>query len=705
MPQVDLAEDAHLERESRYSPNSLEARWQDSWHETRRFATPGQQDGRRPAYVFADCAVGDATIATLRSFAIADACARFLRARGRAVAFSLALDSFGQAAERQALLSHISPREWVQRHCEHLRAQLERLGCSCDWERVLLTSEEATYRWTQWLFLLLLEHDLVYRRGGRWLMRVEQYAEESERGLEALAGWDAAAIDSQRATMGRIEGVELQASVFGGDDLTVFTPHAEAIAKATFVAVSPAHAQVAEWASEPEFARRLDTMNELAAEPKNGEHERLPLAVSDALATVPGVAGMLPIVVSPLVDARFGATAVLGIPELDPTDRAIAQRLPKPVGAAWKTTGSQAAPRPAARYRMEDLAISRPGGWGAPIPLVHCPTCGTVPVPGEDLPVRLPEDLLATAEGEDPLAAHMDFRTCSCPHCGRPARRETDTIDPRLDRMWTWLAICVPPQRHTKAMDGQECARWLPAEQVVSSAGAAACLLERRMLARILQDLGELAPLADREPFAGALMSGSVRLDHTGDSERGSDAQELLTRAGADTVRLAMLYAAAPTRAFTWGEHQLRRCRRFLEELYGYAEPRLREWTSSRDQARIDTSDRLRRRLAQWCAVACEKITPALERLELQRATHNTMLLLTRISDFESRALATRGELDAHDRLAVVAALLVLVRLLEPLAPHIAEELWSLAGKATALSDAPWPTLARPARAQLDAVK
>lgn len=669
------------------------------------------------AYVFADCPIApaDAGLGTLRGFTIADACARFLRARGRAVLFSVAFDSFGPAAELQARRSGTPPREWVRRRCEQMRSRFQTLACSCDWERALIASDSDCYRWTQWLFLTLLEHDLIYRDETRWLMRMGRYVAESERGLEDLSGWDTAAIDSQRAVADRIDGVEIRASTFGAGELTVFTPHAEAVARATFVAVSPAHPEIELWASDPEVAERVAAMRGETWHLGGDSAEGVPLAVTGALATVPGVAGIIPIVVSPLVDARFGATAVLGIPELDPTDRAIADRLPPPAGAAWKTSSSGAAARPAVRYRMNDVAISRPRAWGAPIPLIDCPACGIVRVPLEDLPVRLPDDLLLADEEDNPLATSADFHDCACPGCGGPARRETDTIDPRLDRMWMWMAICVPAERRTSAMmSDPEYARWLPAKQVVSPVDGAACMFERRLLAGIMQDLGHLPSLPSREPFSRALLHASVRVEHATIGERPGDSvdidtcigdaldvDELLARAGADAVRLALLHAAAPGHALRWSEQPLRRCERLLQRLYAFAEPRLREWAqrSARtpEPASIDASDQLRKRLALWCVVAGEKVTAQLEQLEPHRAAHNAMLLLTRIEDFECRALA-RGELEAGDREAIVAALLLLTRLLAPLAPHMAEELWSAAGNAGPVGDAGWPTLSRPAR-------
>jgi leucyl-tRNA synthetase len=738
------SENSFSTRGAEYEPGPIEARWQVAWAQARTFAVPPPQDEREPAYVFAGCPFtsGDAHMGHIRSYTIADAYARFLRARGRAVLFSLGFDSFGLPAELEAQRREVSPQEWVRRCCERMRGQFERLGYSCDWERTFVSSEPGHYRWTQWLFLAMLERGLVYRQEAQvswcdscqtvlatlqaedgacwrchsevrfvrlpqWFIRISAYIEDNERGLDSLPGWDKAAIGSQRAVLGRVDGVELDASIFDGGQLVVFTPHPEAIAKAAFVAISPSHPDVDRWIAEPEVAAQLAVVREAGWRREDREAEQVPVVQTGALATVPGVPGMLPIVISPLVDARFGPTAALGTPECDPTDRAIAAKLSPPTGTGWKASRSSAPPRPAVRYRARDFPISRQRAWGAPIPLVHCPACGTVPVPFEDLPVLLPDDLEITGAG-NPLQDRPDFHECACPTCGGPARRETDTIDCHVDGMWMWMPICVPPDgRPTAMFSHPEYARWLPAEQIVWGADAGGYMFDQRLIGKVLQDLDQLPALPNREPFAKALMHQMIRMEgrkmskHLGNVV---EPNELVESVGADTVRLAVLYAASPGRIFNWNDQPLRYCQIFLKKLYGYAELRLREWSPPPgEQAVIDVSDKLRRRLANWCQVACEKVTRDFERLELQRAAHNTMLLLTRIQDFEQRALEGNGdggELSERDREAVVAALLLLVQILAPLTPHIAEELWSLAGNGAMVATTPWPPQAATRKSQ-----
>jgi leucyl-tRNA synthetase len=760
---------ANGEHAPNYDPAAIEARWQQHWQEQRAFQTAPPEDSRTPAYVFAGCPFtsGDAHMGHIRSYTISDAYARFLRARGNAVLFSLGFDSFGLPAELEAVRRGISPREWVARCAARMRGQFERLGYSCDWERTFDSSLPDHYRWTQWLFLAMRERDLVYqsvsqvswcdscqtvlaalqtedgtcwrchepvrfRKLPQWFMRISAYVEDNEQGLEKLPGWSKAAIGSQRAVIGRVDGVELDAITLDGAQLTVFTPHTQHIAQAAFLVISPAHPEIDRWASDPRVARELEGVREAGWRRDDRDLEQVPVVQTGALASVPGVEGMLPILISPLVDARFGPTAALGMPEQDATDAAIAARIAGKGSArsgvsagarAWKISsksGTSAVPRPAVRYRARDFAISRQRAWGAPIPLIHCDACGTVPVPYEQLPVRLPEDLQISGEG-NPLDARADFIDCTCPRCGARARRETDTIDCHVDGMWMWMPICVPAQDRPEHMfNHSEYRRWLPARQIVWGADAGGYMFDQRLIGKVLQDLEELPPVPGREPFANALMHQMIRLDgrkmskHLGNVV---DPNELVEHVGADTVRLAVLQAASPGRIFNWNEQPVRYCQIFLKKLYGYAQPRLRDWgAGSRPRAEIvdgrvtgieTKADKLRRRLANWCRVAVEKITIDYERLEMQRVAHNAMLLFTRIQDFEERARAARGNEDGeklpeHDREAIVVALLILLQLLAPLTPHIAEELWSLAGTGALISATPWPTGAEESAAEAE---
>lgn len=664
-----------------YDHAAVEARWQETWREGGTHATPPPDD-REPVSVFADCpvAAGGASLGHVRGLAIADAYARTSRARGRAVLFSLGFDCFDPLVELEAARRGVAPAELAQECCALMRGQFERLGYSLDWDRAFLSSEPDHCRWSQRLFSELLERDLIYPRDGRWLLRTSTYAEQNETSLDDLPDWSAHAVRSQRDVLGRVDGIEIDAVVVGGGNLPVFTAHADAVESAAFVAVSPDHAGVDAFTALPDVAERLEEASRAGWWADASDGKRVPAVSTGLQASVPGASTLLPIVISPSFDDCLREAGVLGIPERDERARAIAKTLEQPAASLWKLTKASAKPRAAVRYRMPDAPVTRASGWGVPVPVVRCESCGTQAVPAEQLPVQAPEEPGASLG-------------CECPGCGGPAQRDGGTIDPRFDRMWTWLSICVPGEDRAASMLGHsDHARWLPARQVVDATEAGTRLLDQRALAKMLHEVERL-PETAREPSAGAVLCGPVGAGNGaagGGSGELADPAELLDRLGADVVRLAVLNAAAPVTAFAWDGQPLRRSQRFLAELWSYGEPRLREWPVP-DEG-IDGSTPWRRRLAKWCRVGADKVATGIERLETQRATHNAILLLERIEDFESRA-ATDGVLDEQDREAVVAALLVLLRVLNPFAPHITEELWSIAGHDTLLANTPWPEI------------
>jgi leucyl-tRNA synthetase len=730
-----------------YDARAIELRRQREWEAREAFRTPPVEEGRTGIYIKASAPFtsGNVHIGHVRSYAIGDAYARFQRARGEPVLFAFGFDAFGLPAELGAIANGESPSEWVARCAEHMTGQLQRLGFSFDWERTFMSSDEVMYRWSQWLFLTLLEADLIYHGSGsvdwcdtcqttlatiqvedgtcwrchnpvrliqrpQWYLRISAYLTENDRRLGELEKWDETSLASQRFVLGRTDGVEIEARAPDGRELTVFTPHAQALLDggppARFVLMSPKHPEVERWVSEPGVAEQLEEMRLGGWERSSRGAETV--ALVDTGCTV-GLAlrtpsphpppPQLPLLISPAVDERFGATAVLGIPELDRTDELIAERLS--LAASTGAQDGEVTGHPAVRYKAGDFSISRQRSWGTPIPIVYCEGCGTVPIPAEQLPVVLPLDLRPTGAG-NPLAEREDFVNTTCPRCGGPARRETDTLDCHFDALWLWIPACVPASERERPLEEilalADLRAWLPSERLVAGSDSGNFMFDQRIVTKALRDIGPLAFLADGEPFAGALMhemvirEGRKMSKHLGNVV---DPNELVANVGADTVRLAVLYAASPGRAFNWNDQPVRHCQIFLKKLYGYAEGRLREWSPQLGAAaQIETSEKLRRRLAGWCRVACEKVTRNLEGLEMQRAAHNAMLLLTRIQDFEQRALERPGgELQQADREAVVAALLLLAQLLAPLTPHIAEELWSLAGNSTPVSATPWPAL------------
>lgn len=709
-----------------YQPGEIEPKWQRKWAAAGLFRTPGPDD-RPSSYVFAGCpfTTGEAHMGHIRSYTISDSFVRFRRARGDAVLFSLGFDSFGLPAELEATKRGISPADWVGRCSAQMRSQFERLGYSCDWERSFVSSEPIHYRWSQWLFLALLERDLVYRRDAQviwcdscetvlaalqsegdvcwrcgtavrfrrlpqWFLRISAYVPENEESLVRLQGWNRSALGSQRAILGRLDGYELEGSIVGGAPLTVFMTQPGAIAEAHFVAVSPNHPHIDALAADPNVSKALEQVRHAGWMREARASRRV--VQTGLRVKIPGIEEPLPIVISPEVDNRFGPTAVL---EGDRGQGCSADPVSGQHTLAATPASETPQLRPAVRYRAQDFPISRQRSWGAPIPVVHCKSCGIVPVPQERLPVELPQKLRRTGTG-NALEHCESFIGCQCPSCGKSAARETDTLDCHVDALWMWMPICIPVEDRATAMFGHpELRRWLPIRQIVWGADAGGYIFDQRMTAKFLQDIGELAPLDRREPFCNALMHEMIQMEgrkmskHLGNVVNPS---QLVAEAGADAVRLAVLAAASPAKPFNWNGRPLASAQAFLQSLWDYAEPRLREWPAS-GMDRPSAADKLRGRLEMWCRVALEKTTAAYEQLEMERAIRNLTLLFDRIQDFERRALERRGHLEEADREAIVSALLILLQGIAPATPHIAEELWTLAGNEAMISVAAWPSI------------
>jgi leucyl-tRNA synthetase len=739
-----------------YDPHAIEARRQRRWDDQNAFRTPEIAGDRPRKYIkpSAPFTSGNIHIGHVRSYSIGDAYARFCRARGEDVLFAFGFDSFGLPAELGAIAGKESPSTWVERCAEHMIGQLQRLGFSFDWERAFMSSDAIMYRWSQWLFLTLLDAGLVYRGTGsvdwcdtcqttlatiqvenglcwrchnpvrliqrpQWYLKISAYVEENDRRLSELAAsgmWDENALASQRFVLGRVDGVELDLKNDEGATLTVFTPHADALELARFVAISPKHPEVERWADSGEVHERLEELRSGGLQRSAREAETMPLI--DTGRTLPSPTGgdPLPVIVSPMVDGRFGATAVLGVPERDRTDAVIAERLLGAQPGEPRPEGSPSVPtREAVRYRANDFTISRQRSWGTPIPIVYCEKCGTVPLPRGRLPVILPLDLRPTGTG-NPLAERADFVETSCPTCGGSARRETDTLDCHFDALWLWVPVCVPPGEREQSLEHilalEDLRAWLPSERVVAGSDSGNFVFDQRTVTKALRDIGPLAFLDDGEPFAGCLFHEMVIRDgrkmskHLGNVV---DPDELIERHGADTIRLAVLYAARPQRSLNWSDSAVQRCQRFLKQLWDYsqshfaagnvteAHPNGASGPPTGGESGVaemgpDKTEHLRKRLEQWCDTAVEKITEDTIALEMHSAVRNVMRLFDRIRDYEKRVIAKRGSLCAEDHEALVAALRTLARVLGPFAPHIAEELLtaSLPGGAGEI-DMSWP--------------
>jgi leucyl-tRNA synthetase len=727
-----------------YDANRIEAARQAAWEERGDYEAPIPAEGQARVYIkpSSPFTSGNLHMGHVRDYSIGDAYARFRRARGDAVLLGFGFDAFGLPAELAAIERQEPPADWVAQCGERMLAQMKRLGFSFDYDRVFYSSDEGQYRWSQWLFLKLLEHDLIYRedatvdwcdtcqttlasiqvedgrcwrchnevrliRRPTWFLRITPYLDENDRNTEKLENWDDLALSTQRYILGRSDGVEVDLEGDGGA-LTAFSPHRGAVGLASFVLLSPRHPEIEAWVTDSAVQDELDQMRSGGWDRSARDARSVP--VFDTGASVVGPAGdRLPVLVSPLVDARFGPTAAFGIPAVDDADRDIAariERVPAPAepvedgGEADGEAATAAAPvagaREAKRYRANDFSISRQRSWGTPIPVVHCEECGAVPVPEADLPVVLPRDIKPTGEG-NPLAERPDFVDVECPSCGRAAKRETDTLDCHFDALWLWVPAAVPPADRAELMfEHPDLREWLPSERLVAGGDSGGFVFDQRIVTKALRDIGPFAFLADGEPFAGCLFHEMVIADGRKMSKHLGNVvnpDELVEQYGADTVRLAILYAAGPAKTLNWSDGSLRFANRFLRSLWTYSHDRFAALEETRhDEEAAAETEFMRDRLRKWCENGLARITEDTEQLQMHKAVRNITRLFERIQDFEKRVVKRRGQLDRADAEAQIAALALLARALAPFAPHTAEELLLASGLPEAsVLPARWP--------------
>lgn len=715
--------------EEAYEPHVLEQRWQDLWREEGAHRTPRPDDRRPPYYVFITppFTSGDAHLGHARSYTIGDSYARFKRMSGTAVLFSVGFDAFGLPAELSAAERQIPPADWVAQCRVRMKRQFDRLGLSFDWSRSFASSEPSIYRWTQLIFLLLLERDLVYqsevdvdwcpgcqtvlansqiegglcwrcdrpaerRRKLQWFLRLSAYNAENYQRLENLA-WSGPALGAQRTVLGRVDGVELDGFWPDGTKLTLFSPHDQPVEAAELVLLSPLHPHAA--MVERRSAGDAEELFSLRRPRDRGARKATSdVAIGTGLkVTVPALGRDLPAAISASVDSRAGPTALLGAPALNAADRAIATRLGLDADDGLREPPRGAAEiRPALRFRARDFPISRQRAWGTPIPIVHCPDCGVVPVGVDELPVRLPENIAAG----DRLADFPGFLACDCPDCGEPARRETDTLDCHIDAAWAPVPLAVPSEERDEAMfSSEELKRWMPVDRLVMGSDTGSFMLDMRMATKALRDAGQLGFIETGEPYTAALMHGMVLLSDQKMSKHLKNVvspDSLIEEYGADTLRLTLLYAARPERDLAWNEdtkRALAQCANFLRRLNTFAARAFEAYQPVPDDG--EGEDRQLSELSDSCARALDRVTESLESLAMHRACRAAMDLLEELMEMGRRHERGDSPLDAAALGSLKRVLFFALQLLAPFAPHLCEELWRRGGRVTFVSLEPWP--------------
>ncbi|HQU14970.1 MAG: leucine--tRNA ligase [Chromatiales bacterium 21-64-14] len=562
-----------------------------------------------------------------------------------------------------------------------------------------------------------------HREIPQWFMRITAYADELLAALNTLDGWPDQVRTMQRNWIGRSEGVELAFAVPGEDaPLTVFTTRPDTLMGVTYVALAAAHPVALKAAvANPALAAFIEECRGTQVSEAALETMEKRGCFTGLTAEHPITGAPVPVWVANFVLMGYGTGAVMAVPAHDQRDFEFARRYGLPVrgvvypadgtepdlGAAAYTekgvlrdsglfTGMDSATafdaiaehlerhgrgQRRVHYRLRDWGISRQRYWGAPIPVIHCPECGSVPVPDEDLPVVLPQDVALSGAGS-PLKRMPEFYRTTCPECGRPAERETDTFDTFMESSWYYARYCAPDV--TGAMLDVRVDYWLPVDQYIGGIEHAILhLLYARFFHKLMRDEGLVR---GDEPFQNLLTQGMVLKDGTKMSKsKGNtvDPQEMVERYGADTVRMFVMFAAPPEQSLEWSEAGVEGAFRFLRRLWKLVSVHVNAGPAAvLERGALTVPQRaLRRQVHETIAKVSDDMG---RRYTFNTAIAAVMELVNALYKFEDPT--------PQGRAVMQEALEVAVRLLAPIVPHVTHRLWHHLGRDQLLVNTPWPT-------------
>jgi leucyl-tRNA synthetase len=737
----------------RFDPAAIEPKWQQAWDDQAVFQVDDDVDD--PAYVLAMFPYPSGTMhmGHVRNYAITDAHARFKRMQGEEVLHPMGWDSFGLPAENAANDRDIDPREWTMDCIDDMKEQMGMLGLGFNWDREVTTCEPEYYQWNQWFFQQFYEEGLVERQTAelnwcpdcetvladenvegaeelcwrcgtpidrremdQWFFTITDYADELTDALDDLAGWPDNVREMQRNWIGKQEGASVAFGLTTGDSVDIFTTRLDTIYGATFFALSPGH----------EVAQDLATDNEEVA----AYIDRVEQADEDEIAQTSGVftgeyavnpatGEEIPVYVADYVLDDIGTGALYAVPAHDDRDHAFAREHDIPIqqvveptddavdidvqseaytedGVLVNSESFDGLTSEAARERfveafdgefrtthsLRDWCISRQRYWGTPIPFIECPDCGSVPVPEEDLPVELPEFIQTTG---NPLDAAENWKQTTCPDCGGDAERETDTMNTFVDSSWYFLRY-ISPGLDSAPFDSEQASDWMPVDQYVGGIEHATMhLLYARFFTKVLDDMDLLEDC--REPFESLLTQGMV-LGTDGNKMskskgNGVSPVRIVEEYGADTARLFIMEAAQPDKEFPWDPDGVESASQFLQNVYSLATDFAEGTIETGDGSAVD--DQIAQEIRATAATATTEFEEFRYNHALQ-AVRDLVSLLRRYIEYTDPDAET-----LEDGLSTVA------RLLAPIAPHLAEEVWDTLGNNGLVAEAACPDAEMPA--------
>jgi leucyl-tRNA synthetase len=719
-----------------YDAQTIERKWQAVWEAERAFAAEDPEpgvDSAEPCFYMLEMLPypsGSLHMGHVLNYTLGDVVTHFRRRQGARVLRPMGFDSFGLPAENAAIKEGGHPREITDRNIASITNQMRRMGWAIDWDREVSAHEPEYYRWTQWLFLKFFEHGLAYRKqapvnwcpndqtvlsnehvvDGRcwrcgavvearnmeqWFFKITAYSDELLDDL-AIIEWPERTKKIQRQHIGRSEGAELLFRVEALDrDIASFTTRPDTIFGATFFVVAPESPLVDELVEGTELADEVRAYARVAAaRPTEERASREKTGVfTGRHATNPATGEQIPIWVADYVLMQYGTGAIMAVPAHDQRDREFAEAFGLPIvpvmddegklvnsaqfdGLPWRDgitaivrwLSDHGKGKPAINYHLRDWSFSRQRYWGCPIPIIYCDDHGAVPVPESELPVLLPDVDDYRPKGEPPLAQAVDWINVPCPTCGKPGRREADTMDTFVDSSWYFLRY-TDPHDDEQAFDRRLADYWMPIDQYIGGIDhAKGHLLYSRFFVKVLNDLGLVG---FREPFQRLFHQGWVRLGgkRMSKSQGGVTPDELIDEFGADPIRIYILFQGPADQDIDWTPDGIEPMVRFLRRVW-----RLVGDAASQPRSPADVDTPLARKAHETIARVTDDID---RRFVFNTPISAVMELVNELSKAPS---------DPAARLAAET----IVSLLQPYAPHVAEELWSVLGHER-LWQAPWP--------------
>ena len=727
----------------KYNFKEIEPKWQKKWEDADIFHA--EDNSKKPKYYtlveFPYPSGAGMHVGHIKAYSGLEVVSRKRRMQGYNVLFPIGFDAYGLPTENYAIKTGIHPRQVTDRNIAKFTSQLKRVGFSFDWDRVIDTTEEDYYRWTQWIFLKMFEKGLVFRdtalvnycpsckvvlsnedsQGGRcdichseivqksktvWYLRITEYADRLLKGLDEVDYLPN--IKQQQVNwIGKSTGAYVNFGLSGVEDkLRIYTTRPDTLFGVTFMVIAPEHPVIEKYRDRITNIAALDAYREECA--KKTEFERTQLAKEktgvriEGLSAINPVSGKeIPIYISDYVMMGYGTGAIMAVPAHDERDWAFAKKFGIDIVEVIKGGDvSQAAyagdgemvnsdflngytnkkdsiarmleyltengiGEAGVQYKMKDWAFNRQRYWGEPIPIVHCPKCGMVPVPYDQLPLKLPKiDNFEPGEGgESPLAKIASFVNCKCPKCGGDAKRETDTMPQWAGSSWYFLRYIDP--HNTEALaDPEKLKYWMPVDWYNGGMEhVTRHMIYSRFWHKFLYDIG-VVPCD--EPYAKRTAQGLI-LGPDGEKMSKSkgnvvDPNDVVDVYGADVLRTYVLFMGDYASAAPWNESSMKGCKRFLERIADLTDLVRPDGGS----AKLETSFHK----------TVKKVSEDIEELKFNTAIAAMMSLLNEIYDTGS---LTRDELS------------MLVRLICPFAPHLAEEMWEGLGETGFCSLAPWP--------------